>query len=567
MTKHRFWIVRCLCICFWLGSLSGVPRTEAGPRIGLVAVGTGWVVQNQGIGASSDHHLFWTSDDGNNWKDITPRDPASRQIAGAFFLDAAHGWVLLAIKHEGPKKQESDNSITDISGFDVASTSDGGASWTIKSLASLPAGVGWIPASEIFFLNPTHGWINIESPVPHWGGAGDLLTTSDGGQTWQLALENAPYGSLRFDDLQNGWMAGGPDDTELYVTHDGGRHWNEVKVPVPQGILNLFKNGPTAGEYGVPLFKDSKRGFLSVTYHEPGAGPGEDMRTLALFSTSDGGFVWHSESWVNLGEDRGVLAFTVVDSQALAPKPSARSSLTLLKLGLAGKSTETEAGTLQLPNTTAISRLDFSDTSHGWASLSDGRLLSTADGGLTWKDVTPGDRRTSTAASAGGLLSNATAAPLQSTLGTSLTSAVTTASSSITTHKSLHLGFDRCTLPSTSQMSTWWTSSPYFDYGVYVGGVSTNCAAVSSSWVNTVTGQGWGLIPIWVGPQAPCSQFASKISTTGGAYAQGQTEANAATKGTKAKMEKLGLGSGSVIYYDIENYDPTATCNGNPTGS
>jgi probable HAF family extracellular repeat protein len=32
-------------------------------------------------------------------------------------------------------------------------------------------------------------------------------------------------------------------------------------------------------------------------------------------------------------------------------------------------------------------------------------------------------------------------------------------------------------------------------------------------------------------------------------------------------MEKLGLVSGSVIYYDIENYDPTATCKGNPTGS
>jgi len=32
-------------------------------------------------------------------------------------------------------------------------------------------------------------------------------------------------------------------------------------------------------------------------------------------------------------------------------------------------------------------------------------------------------------------------------------------------------------------------------------------------------------------------------------------------------MQKLGLGAGSVIYYDIENYTPSATCNGNPTGS
>lgn len=32
-------------------------------------------------------------------------------------------------------------------------------------------------------------------------------------------------------------------------------------------------------------------------------------------------------------------------------------------------------------------------------------------------------------------------------------------------------------------------------------------------------------------------------------------------------MQKLGLGTGSVIYYDIENYTPSATCSGNPTGS
>lgn len=464
MTTHRSWIVRCLCICFWLGSLSGMLRAQGGTRMGLVAAGTGWIVQNQSVGASSDDRLFWTGDDGNNWSDITPHDPASRQIAAAFFLDASHGWVLFAVKHEA-KNQELDNLITDISAFDVASTTDGGASWTIKRLASLPKGVGWLSAGQFFFLDATHGWLSIESPVPHWGGAGGLLTTSDGGQTWQLASENTAYGPLRFADLQNGWMASGPDDTELYVTNNGGRHWNEVKVPVPRGILNLFKSGSTVGQYGVPLFKDSKRGFLSVTYHEPGAEPGEDMRALALFSTNDGGFTWHSESWVNLGEDRGTLAFTIVDSQAIVPKLSDRFGLTLLKLGLAGKTSESGSG-LEVPNSTAISGLDFSDTSHGWAVLSDGRLLSTPNGGATWKDATPGPGHRGT----GGVpptTGDRSVGP--STLNTSrasLTSAVTTANSGITTHKSRHVGFDACTLPSTSQMSTWWTSSPYFDYGV-----------------------------------------------------------------------------------------------------
>jgi hypothetical protein len=130
-------------------------NTASGPpeRMGLVAAGSGWIVQNQSVGANSDDRLFWTGDDGNNWKDITPSDAASRQIAAAFFLDASHGWVLFAVKHE-PKSQGPDNSITDIAGFDVASTTDGGASWTIKRLASLPEGVGWVSAGYIFFSMP-----------------------------------------------------------------------------------------------------------------------------------------------------------------------------------------------------------------------------------------------------------------------------------------------------------------------------------------------------------------------------------------------------------------------------
>lgn len=156
----------------------------------------------------------------------------------------------------------------------------------------------------------------------------------------------------------------------------------------PPEVLNLFKSGPVAGQYAPPVFKDTKRGVLCVTYFEPGAEAGEDFRTLTLFSTNDGGINWHAESSVNLGQDRGVLAFTAVDSQALAPKLSGSSGLTLMKLGLAGKATETGAsGLAEVPNTTAVMGLHFSDTSHGWASLSDGRLLSTPDGGLTWKDV------------------------------------------------------------------------------------------------------------------------------------------------------------------------------------
>jgi len=403
-----------------------------------------------------------------------------------------------------------------------------------------------------------------------------LLATTDGGQNWnpvQGFNVDAGFGGIRFVDTQNGWVAGGPyGQQHLYATHDGGRNWRDMALPPVSGLSSLL-NSITMSQCKPPIFRDNKHGFLPVTYSGTSTS-GNDLKVLALFSTDDTGRTWRSEGWGNLGEDRGVLAFTAVDSQALAPKSSRHAALTLLKVGLGGKTAQTGAtGMPQISGNAALLSLNFGDTNHGWASSSDSRLLSTADGGVTWRDVTPSRPKNSALAMSsslqGGVLGQTL---LQDNAAASLASApVALGSSSGTTYKSRHVGFDACTKPTTSQMGTWWSTSPYFDYGVYVGGVNTHCASLTSSWVNTVTGQGWGLIPIWVGPQAPCTSAPSggtwtTISTTGGAYAQGQAEADAAT-GSKGAMPRVGLGPGSPVYFDIEYYSPGATCNGNPTGS
>jgi len=540
--------------------------------MGLVAAGTGWIVQNQSIGASSDDHLFWTSDDGANWRDITPQDPASRQIAGVFFLDASRGWALLALKHEWPKNsQEPDTFITDIRGFDLASTTDSGASWTIKHLAVLPEGVGWTAAAQIFFLDAAHGWMDIESPVPHWGGEGVLLATTDGGNTWKEIVEmngGGGYGPMRFTDAQNGWIAGGPGGQHLYATNDGGRHWREVPVPAPSAI-----SGDVAAQYSLPRFTDAMHGFLAVRYSGPGKSE-EGVDVLVLFSTNDGGHTWRSESSVDLDQGANFPIVAVVDSTALAPKRLDEKPFTLLKLGPARKVTETASELPQVATNAAVVSLNFRDVAHGWASSSDGRLLSTADGGVVWKDITPGRKKASLVAPSNTIASeNSTGTILPSNVVVSPATGPTAASLTITPYKSRHLGFDACTAPAQSrknpQMATWWASSPYFDIGIYVGGSTRSCLQpnLTPAWVTAVTSEGWGLIPLWPGPQAPCTNFRITISTTGGAYAQGQAEADAATKGSKSAMQNLGLGPGSVVYYDMENYTPSAPCNGNPTGS
>jgi hypothetical protein len=123
-------------------------------------------------------------------------------------------------------------------------------------------------------------------------------------------------------------------------------------------------------------------------------------------------------------------------------------------------------------------------------------------------------------------------------------------------------GFDTCAAPSTSQMQSWYTSTPWSWVGVYIGGSVRACSQpnLTSSWMNTTNSQGWRHSLIWVGPQAPCSTFSNRISyDTATAYQQGQTEASSAY----SALINLGItnnASGTPVVYDMEGYTNDASC-------
>jgi photosystem II stability/assembly factor-like uncharacterized protein len=119
-------------------------------------------------------------------------------------------------------------------------------------------------------------------------------------------------------------------------------------------------------------------------------------------------------------------------------------------------------------------------------------------------------------------------------------------------------GFDACTLPSISKMQTWWNTSPYWIYGLYLGGISypdpPSCSKADATWVGAVRQQGWQFIPTWVGPQAPCSPYKNKMNSDAGiAYQQGRAEAEAAFTAA-VSVGLITPNQKTVIYYDLENF-------------
>ena len=122
-------------------------------------------------------------------------------------------------------------------------------------------------------------------------------------------------------------------------------------------------------------------------------------------------------------------------------------------------------------------------------------------------------------------------------------------------------GFDKCEIPTLSQMQNWITNSPYGVVNLYIGGSCRSCSnsALTASYVSQLSQQGWKFIPTWVGPQSACwgGSCGSISNDPATAYNQGISEANAAIDVAIDLGLALADGSGAIIYYDLENYDTT----------
>jgi len=135
---------------------------------------------------------------------------------------------------------------------------------------------------------------------------------------------------------------------------------------------------------------------------------------------------------------------------------------------------------------------------------------------------------------------------------------VPVAAAAVPTGRPLYGGmaFDACAAPALTSLQAW-RQSPYAAVGIYTSGTMRACPfRGGSAWVDGAVAQGWGLIPIHVGLQAPCVQQAnlslmSRDVPT--ARSQGVSEARVAIAGAQA----VGLGAGSALYVDLENYSMT----------
>ncbi|MEI7557212.1 glycoside hydrolase domain-containing protein, partial [Candidatus Chlorohelix sp.] len=496
----------------------------------FISTTSGWII--------SGNRLLLTVDGANTFTDITPANFGSKPLKAVKFINQVYGLVLsVATNPDGAGQLQ------------VAITADSGKNWNYYPVgqpsglyADAFAGNGWFS-----FTDPKNGWLLVQLSSSANFSLGVLYNTNDGGITWQKLPAPPIADKFNFASATNGWLAGGTSGNDLYVTRDAGISWQAVKISAPPGAVDGVLT------LDIPIFINSLEGFLAITLIN------KDSSQVGYYHTTDGGQTWkfgEAAFTANLLFEGDHSQLAILDSDTLVTVPGGKASeMTVFKVGKSLPPQKFPGNPFSINE--RISNLDFvGDGSAGWLVAQSGHCdLFKADCyqesrliKLDWKTQTTTD----------------ISFKIPQALGLPpVTNTLTTAQA-----------IDACTPFSVSELQDWWNNTPFRNVNIYYGGRNRGCATanqatITASWVSQVFSQGWGLIPTWVGYQAPtgCPNnsnvgvgMSSDAST---AYNQGVDEANQAT----TALLGLGIGADTIIYYDIEAYRYTDSSCYNPVNS
>lgn len=326
----------------------------------FVSPSQGWVVGTRQILA--------TTNGGRSW---VVQDSGKLNLISTDFIGNALGWAVGA-----------DTVLT---------TSDGGQRWT-----ALPEPCPVI--RSVHFVSPEVGFaiaggstLAAQSLAPMSGG--ELLGSTDGGQSWQRLSAPANPQSVCFTDPHDGWLGAGGG---LYRTTNGGKTWTPAGAAPGHRdagypfTMTVQCAGPTAA-WGLDTgFGAASSQQPHIGYHAGPAG------TLAIFAEQ---YFPHPGITVTAtapGGDAGMLSaisptsavyidFCAACGYGTAPWDLATASGSALQhRGNVAGITRAEGASFLTPSTGWVVGA-LTKYSSGGRARSQQKILYTGDGGRTWR--------------------------------------------------------------------------------------------------------------------------------------------------------------------------------------
>lgn len=259
--------------------------------------------------------LFSTHDGGQTWKDESLRGSIQQ-----LFMTGTTFWMFGQLCLSAEQEPCS---------YKVMISRDQGKTW--KPTAAQPS-APW-PRGQLVAVSANNAWLLYSGSTDGIGNGATLFVTYDSGRHWQeqttpsCSLHNSSF----MDGLATGelwYMCAGQPATDmqfkhLYVSPDGGAHWNLVAEASLEGLNNFYITGHVRG--------------LAV----PAPGDGWVIHSRGtLDHSTDGGYTWKAA----------------------------------IPYGVAN------------PGDASFGPLVYTDNKHLWLAAQN-RIFHTTDGGLSWEEL------------------------------------------------------------------------------------------------------------------------------------------------------------------------------------
>lgn len=233
----------------------------------------------------------------------------------------------------------------------------------VLPLVSFATQASWVSSSirtdgqdlnTVYFVDSKRGWIG--------GDSGFLSRTEDGGRTWirQSISTKAGINDIYFRDKEAGFLLAG---NRIYVTHDEGTRWSEVRVFQPAEF-----DGADIDLYSI-RFSSKKKGWVVGSVSKR-----ERVIDSILVYTDDGGESWRRQQAPSRLE---LIHIDFVNDKRGWIVGAGGTILATIDAGQTW--IKQNSGT-----TSTLYHIDFRNDKKGWVVGERGTLLRTIDGGETW---------------------------------------------------------------------------------------------------------------------------------------------------------------------------------------
>ncbi|MHB1318299.1 MAG: hypothetical protein ACYCYF_06760 [Anaerolineae bacterium] len=366
---------------------------------------------------SLDAGLFVSLDFGKSWQKGKPSWDVEGTVTGmatspTFRTDgtafaALDGGGLMATRNNGKTWEDASFGLNSMLVFSVAVSPDwsryetmwasteegvyisrnGGRAWRATSLVDKDDVVDALAVSPTFAEDQTV-YAGTES--------GALQISTDGGRRWSLLQSSIGDGPmyclwLAPDFATSGRLLAGIANS-VYVSSDRGNSWSRV-AELPGSILSLTGDGSiilaALHEAGVWKSEDGGQTWVSTTAITARGlsrltSAGDTLYAMGpqegVFTSADGGASWSALE--GLEDYLPITAMHVGDGTAIFVASHEAGILQLASSRRSWRVRSDQAGV----STVMIAPAD----NLGWAGTTDGKYLSSKDGGVTWTNVDDG---------------------------------------------------------------------------------------------------------------------------------------------------------------------------------